>query len=83
MTAKIDSVEPNIFPDVEHLDARDAGRNVEVIFGVRIEGKPTPVNRKAERCPNGYASELARSSFQLAGAFVSRLTKIKRPLSRA
>jgi hypothetical protein len=29
MTVKIDGVEPNIFPDVEDLDARDAGRNVE------------------------------------------------------
>ena len=27
MTVKIDGVEPNIFPDVEDLDARDAGRN--------------------------------------------------------
>ena len=25
MTVKIDGVEPNIFPDVEDLDARDAG----------------------------------------------------------
>jgi hypothetical protein len=43
VTVKIDGVEPNIFPSVEHLDARDAGRNVEVFFEVRIEGKPTPV----------------------------------------
>jgi hypothetical protein len=46
MTVTIDSVEPNIFPAVEHLDARDAGRNVEVIFEVRIEGKSTPVTVK-------------------------------------
>jgi hypothetical protein len=26
MTVKIDGVEPNIFPDVDDLDARDAGR---------------------------------------------------------
>ena len=32
MTVKIDSVEPNIFPDVKDLDARDAGRNVEVFL---------------------------------------------------
>jgi hypothetical protein len=32
MSVKIDGVEPNIFPDVEDLDARDAGRNVEVFF---------------------------------------------------
>jgi hypothetical protein len=30
MTVNIDGVEPNIFPDVDDLDARDAGRNVEV-----------------------------------------------------
>jgi hypothetical protein len=46
MTVKIDSVEPNIFPAIEHLDARDAGRSVEVFFGCRIEGKPTPVTVK-------------------------------------
>ena len=32
MTVKIDGVEPNIFPDIEDLDARDAGRNVEVFL---------------------------------------------------
>ena len=46
MTVKIDGVEPNIFPDIEDLDARDAGRNVEVFLDVRIEGKPTPVTVK-------------------------------------
>ena len=43
MTVKIDGVEPNIFPDVEDLDARDAGRNVEVFLDIRVDGKPTPV----------------------------------------
>jgi hypothetical protein len=46
MTVKIDDVEPNIFPAVERVDARDAGRNVEVFFEVRIEGKQTPVTIK-------------------------------------
>ena len=46
MTVKIDGVEPNIFPDVDDLDARDAGRNVEVFLDVRIEAKPTPVTVK-------------------------------------
>jgi hypothetical protein len=46
MTVKIDGVEPNIFPDVDHLDARDAGRNVEVFLEIRVEGKPTPVTIK-------------------------------------
>jgi hypothetical protein len=43
MTVKVDGTEPNIFPAVDHLDARDAGRNVEVILEVKIEGKSTPV----------------------------------------
>ena len=34
------------FRDVDDLDARDAGRNVEVFLDVRIEGKPTPVTVK-------------------------------------
>ena len=46
MTVKIDGVEPNIFPDVEDLDARDAGRNVEVFLDIRVEGKLTPVTVK-------------------------------------
>ena len=37
MAVKIDGIERNIFPEIEHLDARDAGRNAEVIFGVKIE----------------------------------------------
>ena len=43
MTVKIDEVEPNIFPHVDDLDARDAGRNVEVLLDVTSEGKRTPV----------------------------------------
>ena len=43
MTVKIDELEPNIFPHVHDLDARDAGRNVEVFLDVKIEGKHTPV----------------------------------------
>jgi len=46
VTVKIDGVEPNIFPDVDDLDARDAGRNVEVFLDVRVEGQPTPVTVK-------------------------------------
>jgi hypothetical protein len=46
VTVKIDAVEPNIFPDVEDLDARDAGRNVEVFLDIRVEGNPTPVTVK-------------------------------------
>jgi hypothetical protein len=40
------ALSPNIFPDVEDLDARDAGRNVEVFLDVRIEGNPTPITVK-------------------------------------
>ena len=46
MTVKIDGVEPNIFPDVDDLDARDAGRNVEVFLDVRVDAKLTPVTVK-------------------------------------
>ena len=46
MTVKIDGVEPNIFPNVEDLGARDGGRNVEVFLDIRVEGKPTPVTVK-------------------------------------
>jgi hypothetical protein len=46
MTVKIDEIEPNIFPAVEVIDARDAGRQAEVIFGIKIEGKLVPVTVK-------------------------------------
>jgi hypothetical protein len=46
MTVTIDGIEPNIFPDVDDLDARDAGRNVEVFLDVIVDGKPTPVTVK-------------------------------------
>jgi hypothetical protein len=56
MTVKIDGVEPNVFPHVEDLDARDAGRDVEVFLDVRIEGRPTPVS---VRLSYEQASDLA------------------------
>jgi hypothetical protein len=59
MTVKIDEVEPNIFPHVDDLDARDGGRNVEVFLDVRIEGKPTPVTVKLSY---EQASDLSHSS---------------------
>jgi hypothetical protein len=46
MTVKIDGIEPNMFPHVDDLDARDAGRNVEVFLDATIEGQPTPVTVK-------------------------------------
>jgi hypothetical protein len=46
MTVKINSYEPNIFPDVDDLDARDAGRYVEVFLNVTVDGKPTSVTVK-------------------------------------
>ena len=46
MTVKVDAVEPNIFPAVEHLDVRDAGRNVNVFLETKIEGQQIPVTIK-------------------------------------
>ena len=43
MMVKIDGTEPNVFPAIDGVDARDAGRNAEVILGTKIEGKLTPV----------------------------------------
>jgi hypothetical protein len=46
VTVRIDSAEPNIFPDVDDLDARDGGRNVEVFLDVSVDGKPITVTIK-------------------------------------
>ena len=43
-------------PDVDDLDARDAGRNVEVFIDVRVDGKPIPVT---VRLSYEQASDLA------------------------
>jgi hypothetical protein len=46
MTVKIDGTEPNVFPAIEFVDVRDAGRNAEVIVATKIEGKLIPVTIK-------------------------------------
>jgi hypothetical protein len=48
MTVKIDNTEPNVFPVIEKIDARDSGRDAEVILATRIEGQLTSCNRQAE-----------------------------------
>jgi hypothetical protein len=39
MTIKMDKQKPNIFPLVEGIDARDAGRTAEVIFAAKVQPK--------------------------------------------
>jgi hypothetical protein len=75
MTVKIDGVEPNIFPDVDDLDARDAGRNVEVFLDVRVDSKldrggdgPVPVNGGACRRNRISTAEDSFESFLLIPA---------------
>ena len=46
MTVKIDNTEPNVFPAIEAVDARDSGRDAEVIFATIIEGQLTPLTVK-------------------------------------
>jgi len=46
MTVKIDNTEPNVFPVIEMIDARDSGRDAEVILATRIEGQLTFVTVK-------------------------------------
>ena len=46
MTVKIDNTEPNVFPVIEKIDARDSGRDAEVILATRIDGQLTPVTVK-------------------------------------
>jgi hypothetical protein len=56
VTVKIDGTQPNVFPSVEGVDARDAGQNAEVILGTKIEGKLTPITI---RLSYGQAAALA------------------------
>ena len=46
MTVKIDNTEPNVFPVIEKIGARDSGRDAEVILATRIEGQLTFVTVK-------------------------------------
>jgi hypothetical protein len=68
MTVKIDGVEPNVFPDVEDLDARERGRNVEVFSDVRTEGNPTSVTVKL--------------SYEQASDLATLLEPFRKPSSR-
>jgi hypothetical protein len=43
MTVKITPEEPNIFPTVEDVDARDNGRAAAIFLGTRVEGQFTTV----------------------------------------
>jgi hypothetical protein len=43
MTVKITPEEPNVFPVVEDVDARDNGRAAAIFLGTRIEGQFTTV----------------------------------------
>jgi len=46
MTVKIDNTEPNVFPVIEKIDARDSGRDAEVILATRVEDQLTFVTVK-------------------------------------
>ena len=39
MAIKLNNQGPNIFPLVEGIDVRDAGRTAEVIFATKVEGQ--------------------------------------------
>jgi hypothetical protein len=39
VTIKLDDKGPNVFPLVEGIDVRDAGRTAEVIFAAKVEGQ--------------------------------------------
>jgi hypothetical protein len=54
MTIKLDNQEPNVFPLVEGLDVRDAGRTAEVIFATKVEGQLATLTIQVELCPSGY-----------------------------
>ena len=46
ITVKIDNTEPNVFPVIEKIGARDSDRDAEVILATRFEGQLTPVTVK-------------------------------------
>jgi hypothetical protein len=39
MTVKITAAEPNVFPAVEDVDARDNGSAAVIFLGTRVEGQ--------------------------------------------
>jgi hypothetical protein len=58
MALKIDNQGLNVFPAVEAVDAKDAGREVEVTFLTKVEGQSTPVVVKLSYKQAGDLSEL-------------------------
>lgn len=43
MTIRITPEDPNVFPPVEDVDARDNGKAASIFLGTRIEGQITTV----------------------------------------
>jgi hypothetical protein len=54
MTIKIDNQQPNIFPLVEGIDVRDAGRTAEVIFATKVEGEFGDPDHSVELCASRH-----------------------------
>ena len=48
MTVKITPEDPNIFPAVEDVDARDNGRAAAIFLGTRVEGQLHDRDRQSE-----------------------------------
>jgi hypothetical protein len=57
MTIKIDAAGPNVCPPVEAVDASDVGREVEVTFLTKVDGRLTPV---AVKLSYKQASDLSK-----------------------
>jgi hypothetical protein len=57
MTINIDDRGPNVFPLVEGIDVRDAGRSAEVILATKVDGQLATVT---VRLSYAQAATLAR-----------------------
>ena len=72
MTVKIDNTEPNVFPVIEKIDARDSGRDAEVILATRIEGQLKFVTVKLSYRQAGDLWVQLEPRFGTAGAQLGR-----------
>ena len=49
MTVMVSEIEPNVFPTVDLVDAKTNGEEIEVVFVIRIEGRPVRIRVRLDR----------------------------------
>ena len=69
MAIKLNNQGPNIFPLVEGIDVRDAGRTAEVIFATKVEGQLATLTIRFELCASRHFGRSLRAISERLASF--------------